>query len=462
MNKKLFFTSAALILSLFTTAIVSDFDPKRIDILPSKQRKGNAKKGYDYLINGNYVSSGIPYELAATFLPKDSSNVLNRKGESAFIAPTFNLVNHTNGTSILAPNCLTCHSDYLNGEYIVGLGNNSFDYTINTQGLTSMLSVFIKNKYTKTSKEYESFEQFKLASDALSNKIKTKVRGINPADNITAVLVAHRNPETLEWIKEVQLELPKETTPTDVPAWWLLRKKNAMFSTGIGRGDFSKFLMASSLLTFKDSTEAAEIDKHFPDVLAWINTLEAPKYPNAINKSLALKGKKLFDLNCSSCHGTYGGDEKYPNLLISLEEVGTDPALSNAYTDGMYSGFLEWYKKSWFASGSSPGKVVVEGGYVAPPLDGVWATAPYLHNGSVPTIDVLLNSKLRPKYWQRSFDSNDYDMENIGWIYESVDTTQNNRTYDTTLSGYTNTGHTFGDDLEDSERKAVIEYLKTI
>ena len=84
------------------------------------------------------------------------------------------------------------------------------------------------------------------------------------------------------------------------------------------------------------------------------------------------------------------------------------------------------------------------------------------HNGSVPTIDVLLNSKSRPEYWARSFNSNDYDMVNIGWLYEALDTTQNSKTYDTTISGYSNTGHTFGDDLEDSERMAVIEYLKTL
>ena len=462
MNKKLLFTSIALIISVLTSGFLSTKEPKRIEIPISRQRSGDPDKGFQYLINGDYVSSGIPYNLASVFMPKDSSNVLNREGDSAFVSPTFNLVKHANGTRILAPNCLTCHSDKINGEFIVGLGNNSFDYTINTQGLTTMLDQFIKNRYSVESKEYESFEQFKMASDALSNKIKTKVRGVNPADKLTAVLVAHRNPVSLEWIKKSKLELPKETIPTDVPAWWLLKKKNAMFSTGIGRGDFSRFLMASSLLTFKDTTEAAEIDRHFPDVLAWINTLESPKYPRSIDEELALKGRKLFDLNCSTCHGTYGDNEKYPNLLISLEEVGTDPALSNAYTGGMYADFLEWYDKSWFTTGSTPGKVKVEGGYIAPPLDGVWATAPYLHNGSVPTIDVLLNSKSRPEYWARSFNSNDYDMVNIGWLYEALDTTQNSKTYDTTISGYSNTGHTFGDDLEDSERMAVIEYLKTL
>ena len=60
------------------------------------------------------------------------------------------------------------------------------------------------------------------------------------------------------------------------------------------------------------------------------------------------------------------------------------------------------------------------GGYVATPLTGVWATAPYLHNGSVPTLAALLDSTTRPKYWSRkygtngSYDSNDYDEHAVG------------------------------------------------
>lgn len=462
MKNKIILTSLSFILSIIIAGIVIPDSFKRIEILPSPQRNGNPDLGYDYLVNGNYVGSGIPFELVSMFFPKDSANHLQREGEAAYIPPGFNLTTHTNGTKILSPNCLTCHSEKINDQFIVGLGNTTFDYSINTQSFSKVLSTLIKNRFTEQSSQYESFHQFEKAAAALSNNITTEVQGINPADKLTAVLVAHRNPQTLEWIDTPQLNIPEQTIPTDVPAWWLLKKKNAMFSTGIGRGDFSRFLMASSLLTFKDSTEASEIDKHFPDVLAWINELEAPKYPKAINKGLALQGKKLFELNCSTCHGIYGDESEYPNLLIGLDEIGTDPALSNAYTNGTYSDFIKWYEKSWFATGKTPGKVVVEGGYIAPPLDGVWATAPYLHNGSIPNIEVLLNSSLRPKYWKRSFNASDYDLEKMGWKYERLEEKIDNKTYDTTIPAYWNTGHTFGDDLDDLERKAVIEYLKTL
>ena len=109
-------------------------------------------------------------------------------------------------------------------------------------------------------------------------------------------------------------------------------------------------------------------------------------------------------------------------------------------------------------------------GYIAPPLDGIWATAPYLHNGSVPTIAALLNSPTRPQFWRRTFDSRDYDQENIGWNYTELDHgKQGERSfeerkfiYDTTIRGYANTGHTYGDHLSAEQRLAVLEYLKTL
>jgi hypothetical protein len=110
-------------------------------------------------------------------------------------------------------------------------------------------------------------------------------------------------------------------------------------------------------------------------------------------------------------------------------------------------------------------------GYQAPPLDGVWATAPYFHNGSVPTLYHVLNSKTRPRIFTRSFQTNeaDYDKKQVGWQVRILDETPKNGTvfdrrkiYDTTQPGRGNMGHTFGDDLTDEQRWAVIEYLKTL
>jgi len=80
------------------------------------------------------------------------------------------------------------------------------------------------------------------------------------------------------------MDIPAEVVPTDVPAWWMLKKKNAMFYNGFGRGDFSRFLMASNLLTVNDTSESREVDARFNDVLAYINSIMPPAYPNPVNK----------------------------------------------------------------------------------------------------------------------------------------------------------------------------------
>jgi hypothetical protein len=80
----------------------------------------------------------------------------------------------------------------------------------------------------------------------------------------------------------------------------------------------------------------------------------------------------------------------------------------------------------------------------------------------VPTLEAVLNSQLRPTYWQRNFEKPRYDIETMSWEYKVVDKPGGSQVYNTTLKGYGNYGHTFGDKLTDTERRAVLEYLKTI
>ena len=319
---------------------------------------------------------------------------------------------------------------------------------------------FLKNLKGDNVKKYDAAKNFLTAIKAISPKLITSTKGVNLADGLAALLVSHRDPQTLQWSDKNLLSLPDEIIPTDVPAWWLLKKKHGMFYNGFGRGDFGRFLMASNLLTVSDTSEAKEVDSHFNDVLAFINSIQPPKYPKAIDESMASDGQEIFNATCSKCHGTYGADGEYPNLLIPETMIKTDSAL---YTSN-YSNpqFVDWFNKSWFTSGDHPAQLVPYRGYIAPPLDGIWVTAPYLHNGSVPDLEAVLNSKKRPTYWQRSFTKQDYNYDNTGWNYEVKDSTGSNEVYNTTLKGYGNYGHYFGDKLSDKERRAVIEYLKTL
>lgn len=424
----------------------------------SPQRTGNATKGYEYLTTGDYLKSGIPFQLFMMGNKKDTLNLLQRNGINKEVPYEYTAIAAPNGEMVISPNCLQCHAQVFEGKLYVGLGNSSSDFTIGkstaamSENLYKMLSVM-------GGKKFDAAKNFLMATKTIAPYLQTDVKGVNAADRLAAVLAAHRNPVTFEWSEKELLTLPNEVVPTDVPAWWLLKKKNAMFYNGFGRGDFSKFLMASNLLTVSDTTESREVYNHFNDVLSYINSIQPPKYPKEVNESLAAKGKAIFDNTCSGCHGRYGDDGQYPNLLIPASIIGTDSALYRSNYSSPQ--FVDWFNRSWFTMGENPAQLVPYQGYIAPPLDGVWITAPYLHNGSVPTLEAVLNSKTRPTYWSRDFNKPEYDYEKNGWKY-SVATSAEKGVYNTTLPGYGNYGHYFGDKLSDKERKAVVEYLKTL
>jgi hypothetical protein len=106
--------------------------------------------------------------------------------------------------------------------------------------------------------------------------------------------------------------------------------------------------------------------------------------------------------------------------------------------------------------------------YKARPLDGIWATAPYLHNGSVPNLYALISPVAeRPVYF--TLGHREFDPENVGLRYDWLD---GGTLIDTTLRGNWNIGHEFDDapgragvigrKLSVSERRALVEYLKTL
>lgn len=450
-------------LGLFCLAFTSVFhfiDDEPVYIPPSEQRSGDSAKGYVYLTTGDYLKSGIPYNYFKLGFGKTSKPYLQREGLNKDINYDYTAVKAPNGEMVVAPNCLQCHAQVFDGKLYIGLGNTSIDFS-NNQRLdpktAAMAEQVMKNADPR---KYEAAEPFLKVVKTIGGQLYTKVRGVNAADRLAALLVAHRDRNTFEWNEKPLLEIPDEVIPTDVPAWWLLKKKHAMFYNGFGRGDFGRFLMASNLLTVNDTAESREVDSHFNDVLAYIYSLKPPKYPQPVNRQLVKTGGILFVKNCAKCHGHYGNGEEYPNLLIPESVIKTDSFLFKSNYQS--SQFVDWFNNSWFAQGDHPARLEPFNGYIAPPLDGIWVTAPYLHNGSVPTLEGVLNSKLRPAYWSRDFDNPEYDYEKVGWKYTEHQAPAGTTVYDTHLPGYGNYGHTFGDKFSDKERKAIIEYLKTL
>lgn len=427
------------------------------------QRDGDPDAGRDYLLYGDYVASGLPDELFREFFGTSSSNPLDRTGDSATIPYAFNAFDAPNGVPVVGGiNCYGCHASRLNGAFIVGLGDSFSDFTSDQGGQYGALTALIDSRYGEDSPEHDAYIHLGRGATTAGEAIVTPFQGVNPAFALEAAVAAHRDPETLLWQDSPRFDAPPRVA-SDVPPWWNIGKKHALYYNAVGRGDFARLMMQICIVGVWDADHAADIDAHFPDVVAWLSQLQPPAYPGDIDAGLAAEGEALFSARCTSCHGTYSDDpsaETYPNLLVAIEEVGTDPLLAESYLD--QPEFLDWLQASWFASHDDAATFEAEAGYIAPPLDGVWATAPYLHNGSVPDLYTLLDSSQRPARWRRDFGDSTYDLDRVGWPHEAVDAATDTDVYDTTRPGYASSGHTYGDDLTDDERDALVEYLKSL
>ena len=122
-----------LLLVLFTSisyySFINDDQPKPVKIPENKQRVGDAKTGYQYLITGDYLKSGLPYNFYIMGLGKDKKNYLKRDGINEFVNHEFNAVKASNGQVVVTPNCLQCHAQVFDDQLFVGMGNSFKDFT---------------------------------------------------------------------------------------------------------------------------------------------------------------------------------------------------------------------------------------------------------------------------------------------------------------------------------------------
>jgi len=432
------------------------------------QRTGDAQRGWAALINEGYVGCGVPLTaFRRIFDPAPASVRLpGRTGANAEMRYSMTAFTTASGVEVVTPNCLHCHAETLNGELVIGLGSHTTDYTVDYGSVAEAVGSLVDDPTEK-----QEWAKWASRMKAIAPYTMTATIGVNSADNLAAVLFAHRDPDTLAWRDEPRMTLPPTdvVVPVDVPPWWHMQKKHAMFYVGAGRGDHARIMMTASTLCVDTVEEAQAIDAYFPDIRAFLLSLQPPVWPYAVDRAKAETGKFVFERQCARCHGTYGEsalDDTYPNLVVATKDVGTDPLL--ALGAGQFADrYINWYNASFFGELSF---LAPAPGYIAPPLDGIWATAPYLHNGSVPTLRAVLDSSRRAKFFSRSFETDDYDREAVGWRTTTLPAGQldpppgvrASYIYDTTVAGYGNGGHTYGDALTADERDAIIEYLKTL
>jgi mono/diheme cytochrome c family protein len=214
--------------------------------------------------------------------------------------------------------------------------------------------------------------------------------------------------------------------------------------------------------------------------------IDVPRWPaefGAIDPVLAKEGKALFAQHCLECHHPLKGvpgPGGTPNRYI---DVRTDPwyyqqMAPSFYGNDLFSGVLKCWmdavrdqafqnesvnpanQKAWQegredATWRAPGCNAL----TAKSLYGVWATAPYLHNGSVPTIADLLEppAKRPPKF---SVGNLEYDTAHLGFVSDLGRAPYYATVFDTHTQGNGNGGHDFGTALATREKEAILEFLK--
>lgn len=205
--------------------------------------------------------------------------------------------------------------------------------------------------------------------------------------------------------------------------------------------------------------------------------LWAPQWPaevlGAVDVNKASQGEQIFKQKCSGCHQ----DRMCPQM-----QIGTDPHRADSFGQPVdkvpfptaVAPILGGLKRRAFVDdGISPADQArmdaspvvwrATGQYLARPLNGIWATGPYLHNGSVPTLYHLLHPDRRPTKF--AVGAPEFDPVAIGYQSDVSITGPNVWIYDTTQPGNSNIGHSgeaFGTNLSEEDKSALLEYLKKL
>lgn len=267
--------------------------------------------------------------------------------------------------------------------------------------------------------------------------------------------------DAMNLTKYFMIKAPMDDTfgPTDMPAIWNLKKydwaKGHRMNYAGDSHDAYSVVMDSALGVLG----AAPADKNdFLDQVNWLHDylgeLPPPKYPFPINATRAAAGKPLFDAHCATCHAS-----AVTGAPLPLADVGTDRGRLDSWNSDAAIKANRVVK----AMGLERKGLVEEDrkGYVAPFLDGVWLRAPYLHNGSVPTLrDLLEAAAQRPKVFWRGYDV--YDPVKVGFVSDGEAARRSGTRLDTASLGGGNQGHEFGTTLSAQDKTALIEYLKTL
>jgi len=264
--------------------------------------------------------------------------------------------------------------------------------------------------------------------------------------------------DAMNLTKYFMLNMEEDGTygPTDCPSIWNLSKyrpEEGMRLNWDGATYDARSVITDSALGIVAKPQA-DFAAQMDWLVEYLGSLPPPPYPFPVDPALAATGRALFDAHCARCHASTRTGKSVP-----AEEVGTDR-----------NRIASWNKAAAIAANRTATELGAErrgmveealDGYIAVHLDGVWLRAPYLHNGAVPTLrDLLTPAADRPAEFYRGYDV--YDQQNVGFITQGAAAARTGSRFDTRRRGNGNQGHEYGVDLSDTDKVALIEYLKTL
>ena len=264
------------------------------------------------------------------------------------------------------------------------------------------------------------------------------------------------------------LELPVDDTigNSDMVPVWNIRRRDGWAYHWDGLSTSLREVVISSALG--DGASRAWADR---DVAKWddadpgsVSSMEritnfmlsssAPKFPLPVDQGLAAKGSGIYEAQCAACHASTG---PRAGTVVPQDEVGTDRHRMDMWTKAAATAYNAYGDgRTWDFSAFRSTT-----GYVPPLHDGLWLRGPYLHNGSVPTLaDLLEPPDARPKRFWRGYDV--LDPARVGFVSGGPEAERTGVAYDVTAPGNSNAGHAYGTTLPAEDKRAVLEFLKTL
>lgn len=407
--------------------------------------------------------------------------------------------------------CASCHAGRLfdsNGiptnDVWLGLPNTSLDLDGYTDAVFRSLRYAVQNEEALVATVQQMFPDVR--EDELNaitrylvplarDRLTTLESGIN-----RALPFLNGGPGTTNGLAalNIRLELASADQPMNVPAYVAIPHlvdlgfRSSLLSDGVyfppGRTQFERIdssqvstshneALARMVAFFTTPTQGGNPKSAVRAMPAIIETFqflgayEPPPFPGDVDGELATQGRVVYDRLCASCHGDYSQDSprpqltSFPNVAVPIEQIQTDPVRSELISQEILDAIDASAVAGYVAARRTDA-------YVAPSLSGLWATAPYLHNGSVPTLWHLMYPGRRPVLFEVGGQRLSFDMMGIDGslradgIYrfpEDYEPMSRSFIYDTALPGKSNSGHEkpFAE-MTDSDKNAVLEFLKLL